>query len=81
MPEREFSRYTLTVKAGPGHCDVTVDVLYYDRSEELIGSYGETMIGFCTTWKDIAGVVRKGLTGLGYDTDPVHTVSPMVDLS
>jgi hypothetical protein len=81
MPERVFSWYTLTVRAGPGHVEVTADVVYYDTNNEPVGTYGESLIGFCTTWKDVAQVVRTGLAGQGLDTDPVVNVSPMVDLS
>jgi hypothetical protein len=81
MPERVFSRYSATVRGGPGQSEVTVDVIYYDDNEDGMGSYGETMIAFCTTWKDVAQVIRTGLKKLGYDGDPVSNVSPMVDLT
>jgi hypothetical protein len=60
---------------------VDVWVNYYDLDMDLLGTYGESMIAFATTWRDVAHVVRNGLEKLGYDQDPVHAVSPMVDLS
>ncbi len=81
MPEREFSHYEAVVTAGPGRCAVDVVVRYWDLDDEPLGAYGEHMIAFCTTWKDAAEVIRKGLKLLGYDTDVMSHVSPMVDLS
>lgn len=60
---------------------MTTFTSYIDTNEKLIGSYGESLIGFATTWKDVAEAVRKGLGDLGLDHDPVHHVSPMVDLT
>jgi hypothetical protein len=79
--ERELSHYYLQVKAGPGYPEVTADVVYYDPHGEEIGRFGATMIAFATTWKDVAQVIRTGERQLGLDRDPVHHVSPMVDLS
>ncbi len=78
---RELGHYALEVKAGPGRTEVSAVVQYFDCDGEHIGAYGEAMIAFATTWKDIAEVVRKGQRLLGLDRDPVSNVSPMVDLS
>jgi len=79
--ERKFSHHITQVAGGPGRTDVTTYTCYIDTNDELIGSYGESLIGFCTTWKDVAEAVRKGLDSLGLDHDPVRCVSPMVDLT
>jgi hypothetical protein len=71
----------MTVEAGPGRSEVSVDIVYYDVNEDVLGEWGETTIAFCTTWKDVAEVLRRGLQKMGQDRDPVHTVSPMVDLT
>jgi hypothetical protein len=76
-----FSYHETRVEAGPGRVTVEVVVSYFDTNDEPLGAYGESLIGFASTWKDVAEVVRKGLKLLGYDTDPVYHVSPMVDLS
>lgn len=81
VSERQFGSYTLRVQAGPVMTGVDIDVKYYDVNGEEVGTYGESTIAFCTTWKDVAHVVRKGLDKLGMDDDPVSNVSPMVDLS
>jgi hypothetical protein len=81
MTERQFSHYHVAIEAGPGHVQVDVLVEYFDLHDELVGCYGEHLIAFATTWKDVAEVIRKGLKLLGLDVDPVHNVSPMVDLS
>ncbi len=78
---RELGHYVLEVKAGPGREDVGTWVEYYDLDGVEIGRYGEVMIAFATTWKDVAEVIRKGEQLLGLDRDPVRNVSPMVDLS
>jgi len=79
--EREFGYYTATVTAGPMRADVQVDVVYYDDDEEEVGRYGEGLVAFATTWKDVALTVRTGLQKMRLDRDPVHNVSPMVDLT
>ncbi len=81
MSEREFSYHRTVVTGGPGLAAVDVGVTYYDVDGEPIGEYGESLIGFATTWKDVAEAIRKGLGQLGLDKDPVHHVSPMVDLT
>jgi hypothetical protein len=80
MP-REFSHYHLTVTAGPGMVGVDTQITYYDLHGLEIGTYAEGTIAFATTWKDIARAIRKGLKGLGCDSDPVSNISPMVDLT
>jgi hypothetical protein len=81
MSERVFSHYTTTITGGPGRVAVDVDVEYYDIHDDPIGTYGAGCIAFATTWKDVAQIIRDGLRNLGLDVDPVHNVSPMVDLS
>jgi hypothetical protein len=81
MSDRQFSHHATTVLGGPGRVTVTVDITYYDTNGDVLGVYGEDLIGFATTWKDVAEAVRKGLGLLGLDHDPVHHVSPMVDLT
>jgi hypothetical protein len=81
MSEMEFSHYSVEVTGGPGHVSVDVLVHYFDLNDDLIGMYGEVLIAFATTWKDVALVIRHGLLDLGMDADPVRNVSPMVDLS
>jgi hypothetical protein len=81
MAERAFSHYELSLTAGPGRTCVDVDVIYIDIYDDQIGSYGESLIGFATTWKDIAGAIRTGMKKLGLDLDPVKNISPMVDLT
>jgi hypothetical protein len=81
MPERQFSHYRATVVAGPAHPEVIVDVVYTDVHGEVIGIYGQTMVGFACTWRDVAEVVRDGLRSNRLDLDPCKSVSPMVDLT
>ncbi len=81
MTDKTFSYYQLTVTAGPGHPDATVDVEYFDQTGRLLGTHGLALIGFCSTWRDLAWEIRRGLSMLGLDSDPVGAVSPMVDLS
>ncbi len=81
MPERVFDHYDLCVTAGPRMTTVDTFVSYFDDHGEVIGTYGESLIGFATTWRDVALVVRNGLRNLGYDQDPVRAISPMVDLT
>jgi hypothetical protein len=81
MSDRIFSHYHANVSAGPGMVAIDVMVNYYDTNGEFMGNYGEHLIAFATTWKDVATVVRTGLRLLGLDEDPVRNVSPMVDLS
>lgn len=79
--DRQFSHYAVEIIAGPAHDTVLVDCTYYDWHGEVLGKYGETMISFACTWRDVATVLRSGLAKIGYDADPVKHVSPMVDLT
>ncbi len=81
MTDSTFSYYNLVVTAGPGHPDAMADVEYFDQEGRLLGTHGLSLIGFCSTWKDLAWEIRRGLQMLGLDSDPISTVSPMVDLS
>jgi hypothetical protein len=81
MSERRLGHYQLVVRAGPAHTDVQADVEYFDQDREYVGHYGETMIAFATTWKDVAWLIRHGEQLLRLDRDPVPNPSPMVDLS
>lgn len=81
MAERRFSTYQTIITAGPGMAEVLVDTEYFDHHGEKIGQYGESMVAFCATWKDVAVSIRHGLALHQCDTDPVKHVSPMVDLS
>jgi len=78
---REFCYYTMELRAGPASVDVVCDITYYDDHDQVIGSYGESMIAFATTWRDIALLIRTGLKAQGEDHHPVMNVSPMVDLT
>lgn len=78
---RELMYYEMVVRAGPGLPDASVDVTYFDTDGEVVGRYGQTTIAFATTWKDVAEVIRTGMKQLHLDRDPVHHVSPMVDLT
>ena len=71
----------MSVKAGPGEDHISVDIDYYDVHGELIGRYGESLIGFAGTWRDVAIAIRHGLTSLGLDTQAHLAISPMVDLT
>jgi hypothetical protein len=79
--DRALGHYEMILRAGPKFLEVVVDVEYFDTHGQTIGEYGEAMIGFACTWKDVAEAIRVGLKRLGLDQDPVHHVSPMVDLS
>jgi len=81
MGQKRFSHYKLAVTAGPGFPECFADIRYYAVDGSLLGQHGVTLIGFCSTWKDMAEEVRNGLKLLNLDDDPVHVVSPMVDLS
>jgi hypothetical protein len=81
MAEAEFSHYRLVAIGGPGWSTCSLNIEYWDSDEELIGSHGALLVGFCATWKDVAQEVRNGLKKLGLDADPLQHVSPMVDLS
>jgi hypothetical protein len=81
MSDRQLGHYELILRAGPIFPEVVLDVEYLDEHGQCIGTYGETLIAFATTWKDVAGSIRTGLQRLGLDQDPVHHISPMVDLS
>ncbi len=81
MTDRQLGHYELILRAGPICSEVVLDVEYLDMHGECIGTYGETLIAFATTWKDVASCIRTGLQRLDLDHDPVHHVSPMVDLS
>ena len=81
MDERELTRYTLTLRAGPGLPDASVDIIYYDANDRCIGTYSETMSAFATTWKDVATVIQQGLHHHKCDVSHCATPSPMVDLT
>jgi hypothetical protein len=81
MSDRALGHYEAIVRAGPKFPEVVLEVEYFDTNGQEIGSYGEAMIGFACTWKDVATAIRVGLRKHGLDVDPVHHVSPMVDLS
>lgn len=81
MDDASFSYYEVLVRGGPGHAEVSADVTYYTAHGETIGWYGETLVAFAATWKDVAEVVRKGMRTYDLDNDPCHEISPMVDLT
>ncbi len=81
MPDRYLGHYELIIRAGPKFPEVVLDVEYVDEHGNEIGRYGETLIAFATTWKDVAIAIRTGLKRLDLDHDVVANVSPMVDLS
>jgi hypothetical protein len=76
-----MTHYTATVVSGPTQPYTMLDVVYFDEFGEEIGRYGESMISFACTWRDIAAAIRTGLIRHGLDRDPVKATSPMVDLS
>jgi hypothetical protein len=78
---RAFGHYEAVVRAGPKFPEVVLEVEYFDNLGQEVGSYGEAMIGFACTWKDVAEAIRVGLRKLELDADPVRNISPMVDLS
>ncbi len=81
MTERQLGHYTMFLQAGPLGSNVTLDIVYYDTDGVEVGPYGETLVAFACTWKDVAETIRRGARGLRIDHDPVSNVSPMVDLS
>jgi hypothetical protein len=81
MSETPFSHYKATIEGGPGHVAIDVLVEYYNVEDEFVGQYGEHLIAFATTWRDVATVVRTGLHLFELDVDPLTNISPMVDLS